>query len=768
VSAVGTDAVGTLIASFCREIVGAERVFTSDADCACYSYDAYLESARPDCVAVPASAAQVAKLVASCGARGVPYVARGAGTGYAGGAVPIHGGLVILLTDLRDLQINREARWAWVGAGVTTAMVAQAASAHGLRYPPDPSSYAVSTIGGNVATNAGGPHCLGHGVTTSYVMEIEVVGSDGRVRRFGGLSTLCARLDLRGLLIGSEGTLGIITGARLRLIATPESIRTIFASFERPEEAIAAIEDLFAAGIVPEALDLTCGVVAPGTEGPTNEGPTIAYVDVEGFRESVDARVVRLVEVFERRGGLVETMSRGDLMGRRFAITLERWRNVVTKTHALRYFLFDALTPRSRLREVLRRIAAGAHRHGLHVANTFHAGDGNIHPTPFFDPTLAGSRETLVRFWKEVLADVAELGGVLSGEHGIGIEKVGIMPQFFGDAELAVIRRIKRALDPSGLCNPGKVVPRGASCQRPERHERWFSRDRVRARVVDGYVEASGECTRAQIAASLEGSPYELAFDPVGWDAGMTLAEAVALGRPGWSERLRGPCRDHFLGGRFASRALVLGSPFAKDVSAYDLRKIAYGSGALFGSLDRAWLRISPRPTSRYEGLAHTTLERGRRALRELDRTSAPFRTLALVGWVSGAWSILCVVEGEKDLVQRTLVRVGEKSRAMGVKFEWRQQKGSVPSNCAGRRYWTWYEATPWEFAFQDLGSQTGIDDAQITDQSRVVVALTGSNVVAVEREAWQGGDVRKIWRPEEEAVATALSIALADESAEP
>ncbi len=468
--ALNMDAVDRL-SSKLRQFLDPKYVLTDRDAIACYSYDAFLINAPPQLVVLPGSAAEVAEVVRHCIAEQVPYTARGSGTGYAGGSLAVRGGAIIVLSRMcRIVEICAEERWAWVEPGVRTIDLQSEVAKYGLRYPPDPSSYEICTIGGNVATNAGGPHSLSYGVTSNYVCEIEIVDPGGHLERIGTPNDLCA-LDLRGLFVGSEGTFGIVVGVRLRLLAAPEEIKTIIAEFNHVNQATAAILEIATAGELPHALDMTAGFFIPREGRLDVIESSILYIDCEGFADDVSNRCSRICLIVSKNGGTADILSRADLMARRFAKSRERITRMIDQTGLPRYFLFDAVIPRSEILAALQAMQKLCISHDLPMLNTFHAGDGNLHPMPFFDPDDVNSTERLMGFWRELLTWVSEAGGAASGEHGIGIEKLEIMRKFYSSDSLRLQARIKQNIDPANLCNPGKILPDNLTSVRVPRRE---------------------------------------------------------------------------------------------------------------------------------------------------------------------------------------------------------------------------------------------------------------------------------------------------------
>ncbi|MEZ4312788.1 MAG: FAD-linked oxidase C-terminal domain-containing protein [Polyangiaceae bacterium] len=611
-------------------------------------------SARPDLVTIPRSVDHVAPLIRAAVERGIPVVARGAGTGYSGGAIPVRGGLVLCLSALTRLEIDPVEGSAWVEPGVVTHHLAQAALAAGWRYAPDPSSYRVCTMGGNLATNAGGPHSLASGVTTNYVDLVRVVTTAGDVVDVGPATD--ERLDLRGLLVGSEGTLGVIVGARVRLRRPPERTRTVLATFERTESAIHAVELLFEKACVPAALDMSTGALLPVQGEMKSVDSTVLFIDVEGFEEEVVEQLATLARVLTACGGTAEVLEVPELMIRRAAMVQERVRKLTTHTGASRYFLFDAVVPRSRLAQAMAAIQGAAQKHQMPLLNTFHAGDGNLHPTPFYHPGKPAVASEMMSLWREILLACRDLDGALSGEHGIGLEKAPFMADFTSETTLELLRRIKSASDPAGLCNPGKLLPepgKGASTRiaRP--------RPRLDFSLLDGHVSAGGEVTLAEIREALSATPYELAWEPMGAADDVTLGEAIAQGWPGARDLRQGPSRDVLLGGVIEVRSGVeieFGSRMAKDASGYQLRKLIFGSHNRLGRVRFAHLRIVPRSRGRHARAATlTSLCDAVHLAEQLHRTSLPWSLLGLRG--SGGSSTVEVLALLETTCEATVLR---------------------------------------------------------------------------------------------------------------
>ncbi len=447
-----------------QQIVGADGVVHEALDLAIFERDASIEGRVPDAVVLPRTTEQVAAVVKLAARHGIPVVPRGAGTGLSGGAVTIQGGIALQVTRMRRiLALDPGARTALVEPGVVNADLTAAASRHGLFYAPDPSSQKACTIGGNAAENSGGPHCLYHGVTTNHVIGMEVVLADGSVHWVGAEAPDAPGLDLLGILVGSEGTLCTITKVMVKLLPSPASVVTMMAAFPTIEAASHAVSAVIGSGIVPAALEMMDRVTVGAVEAhykagyPTDAG-AVLLVEVDGVEEStreLAAAVRKQLEAAEATSLRVaaDAAERERLWaGRKGAIgALGRIKP--------NYYLHDGVVPRTQLPEVLRQVSAIGEHYRLPVANVFHAGDGNLHPNILFDIREKGIMPQVERAGEEMLHACVELGGTLSGEHGIGLEKSAFMPWIFSPDDLDAMRSVKQLLDPAGLLNPGKIFP---------------------------------------------------------------------------------------------------------------------------------------------------------------------------------------------------------------------------------------------------------------------------------------------------------------------
>jgi len=456
--------------------VGARHVLTDPAALAAYACDGFtLVRAQPSCVVLPGTTEEVQAVLRILARRGVPCLARGTGSSLSGGATPLAGAVVLHLSRMNAIgEIDLESGWVEVQPGVINAHVSQAVEPYGFFYAPDPASQQACTIGGNLGENAGGPHCLKYGVTLNHVLMAEVVLADGSLVRLGNLGGEPDGLDLLGLLIGSEGTFGIVTRAWLRIVRRPSAVSTVLALFDDVQEAGRAVSDVIAAGIVPAALEMMDAVAITAVEagahpvGYPSDVAGVLIAEVDGAEADIAEETEEIVDLMRRHG--VREVRRARDAGERDLW----WRNRKTAFGAMgnispRYHVQDGVVPRSRLPEALRRVGEIARRHGLRVANVFHAGDGNLHPLLLYDDRDPRQVEAVLAAGSEILAACVDLGGSITSEHGVGIEKLEDMPRQFGAAELDAQRAVKRAFDPVGLLNPGKVLPAPAAQGLPGR-----------------------------------------------------------------------------------------------------------------------------------------------------------------------------------------------------------------------------------------------------------------------------------------------------------
>jgi glycolate oxidase len=452
-----------------REIVGDRYVLTDPADVVVYEQDGSILQAPPDVVVLPASTAEVAEVVRAARDANVPLVPRGSGTGLAGGAVPAEGGVVVSLARMtRIREVDLRSRIAVVEAGVVNLDITRAVAPAGYFYAPDPSSQAACSLGGNVANNSGGPHTLAYGVTTNHVLGLEVVLADGTVTWLGGRVPDVPGYDLPGIFVGSEGTVGIVTAAVVRLMRCREAVRTLLAVFDRMDDATDVVVQITAAGIVPAALEMmdrtTIEAVETGAPaGYPRDAEAVLLVEVEGVREYAD-RAADLARQLCARGGAREVRVARDEAERQRLWKGRKGAFGALGTLAPHYYVQDGVVPRSQLPRVMREIAEIGRRYGLRIANVFHAGDGNLHPNILFDMRVPGQLDRVLAAGGDILRACVAAGGSITGEHGIGLEKKAYMDLLFSSADLDAMARVRRAFDPDGRFNPAKVFPTPITC----------------------------------------------------------------------------------------------------------------------------------------------------------------------------------------------------------------------------------------------------------------------------------------------------------------
>ncbi len=452
-----------------RAAVGREHVLTEPEQLRVYECDGLTgHRAIPEVVVLPGSTEEVQAVLRACHRERVPFVARGAGTGLSGGATPMAGGAVVSLTRMnRILEVDLESRRVVVEPGVANLDVTRAVAGDGFFYAPDPSSQQVCTIGGNVAENSGGAHCLKHGFTVHHVTGLTLVLPDGDVVELGGKALDPDGPDLLGLVVGSEGTLGIATRITLGIVRAPEAVRTLLAGFLTTDAAGEAVSGIVAAGILPGALEMMDRLtieaaeraVAPGY--PAGAG-AVLLVELDGVAEQVEEDAEE-VERICLAAGAFELRVASDDAARALLWKGRKSAFAAMGRVATDYYVQDGVVPRTRLPDVLRRIEELSAAHGLRVGNVFHAGDGNLHPLVLYDAE-AGETERARALAEAILEACLDAGGSLTGEHGVGMDKACSMPRMFSERDLETFGRVRLAFDPLGICNPGKVIPTPRLC----------------------------------------------------------------------------------------------------------------------------------------------------------------------------------------------------------------------------------------------------------------------------------------------------------------
>jgi glycolate oxidase len=458
-----------------RGIVGPGNLLVNPSELLVYECDGFtIEKNKPDVVVFPTTSEQVVEIVKACNAADVPFLPRGAGTSLAGGCLPVGGGVMIALTRMKKiLEVNYRDRYAVVEPGVVNVWLTNHLKGQGYHYAPDPSSQGACTIGGNVATNSGGPHTLKYGVTVNHVLGLKLVLPDGRVIQTGGPTEDNPGYDLTGVIVGSEGTFGIATKAWVRITRNPEAYRTLLGVFETVDDATNTISDLIGAGIVPAALEMLDQLILQALEAafhfgfPLDAG-AVLIMEVDGLEAGLDADAERIRAIAEKNHAREV---------RRAATDAERlllWKARKQAFGAVgrlapSYCTQDGVVPRTRLPHILREIQRIGATYDLRICNVFHAGDGNIHPILLFDERDAEQVRRVLKASHEILEECVRCGGSVTGEHGIGVEKIDFMPRLFSPEDLQMMLRLRSAFNPENRCSPAKMLPTAGACIEPSK-----------------------------------------------------------------------------------------------------------------------------------------------------------------------------------------------------------------------------------------------------------------------------------------------------------
>ena len=464
---------GNVLPAGCQQriaaLVGPRGYLHRPEDLAIYEYDGSIDKHRPDLVVFPRTTEDVAAIVKIAREFQVPLVGRGSGTGLSGGAIPREGGIIVAFARMnRILEIDLENERAVVQPGVVNLDLTLAVQNDGYFYAPDPSSQRACTIGGNVSENAGGPHTLAYGVTTNHVLGLELVLPDGSVVNTGGMEVDLPGYDLTGLLTGSEGTMVLVTKIMVRLMRKPEVVRTVLAIYESSADAGRTVAEITARAITPVAIEMLDGVMLRMVEEATHAGypmdaSAVLLIELEGISELVEEQTEQLRQAcalcHAREFRVARTAEERELLwkGRKNAF------GAVGRVSPT-YYVQDGVVPRTKVESTLRYIGEVSRKYGLTISNIFHAGDGNLHPIILFDPRKPGDIDKARAAGEDILTHCIQVGGSITGEHGVGMEKNELMSQLFTPETLDVIRRLKRVFDPDGRLNPGKLLPTGKGC----------------------------------------------------------------------------------------------------------------------------------------------------------------------------------------------------------------------------------------------------------------------------------------------------------------
>jgi glycolate oxidase len=452
-----------------ERLLGRDGVLSSREDLLLYEYDGSVEVARPQCVVFPRSTQDVMGIVRLANQFKTPMVGRGAGTGLSGGALAREGGVLIVFSQMnRILEIDIENRRAVVQPGVVNLELSRAVEHARMHFAPDPSSQKACTIGGNVSENAGGPHTLAYGVTTNHVLGMKVVLPTGDVVTMGGAAVDAPGYDLTGLFVGSEGTLALVTEITVKLTPLPEAVKTLLGVFDSVDDATETVVDITGRGITPAACEMLDGWTLRAVEAYVHAGfpldsAAVLLLEVDGLREAVEAQARDVAEVCSlhhaREVRVARDAAERDLLwkGRKNAF------GAVGRLSPT-YYVQDGVIPRTKLPTTLRRIDEIGKRNGFEIGNIFHAGDGNLHPIILFDARDPEQFKRAVGTADEIIQHCIAMGGSITGEHGVGMEKDRLMPLLFSEAELGLMKSVRDAFNPAGLLNPGKIFPSGKGC----------------------------------------------------------------------------------------------------------------------------------------------------------------------------------------------------------------------------------------------------------------------------------------------------------------
>jgi glycolate dehydrogenase FAD-linked subunit len=453
-----------------ESLLGKGAVLSEPEELLVYESDGLvLFRALADFVVFPTSTEQVSEIVKLANREGLPFVARGAGTGLSGGCLPAEGGLVISLMRMnRVLEVDYDNHIAVVEPGLVNLHLSWAVGPKGFYFAPDPSSQQACTVGGNIANNSGGPHTLKYGVTVNHVLGLEVVLPDGEIMWLGGRTREAQGYDMAGLFVGSEGTFGIATKIVVRILKQSQAVKTVLAVFDSIEQASEAVSAVIAKGLIPAAMEMIDQVTIGAVEdafscGYPRDAAAALLIELDGLSQGMDAQAERVMAACRECGARDVRLARDE------AERQLLWKGRKSAFGAYgrispAYMVMDGVIPRTKLPGVLRRVNEIAAAHGLRVGNVFHAGDGNLHPNILYDPRIPGEEARVVQAGGEILKVCADVGGSISGEHGIGLEKMDYMSLIFSEADLDFMRRLREAFNPRNLCNPGKIFPSRKAC----------------------------------------------------------------------------------------------------------------------------------------------------------------------------------------------------------------------------------------------------------------------------------------------------------------
>jgi len=635
--------LNTHMAESLRQILDQRQIVTNTTELITYEMDSSLERGTPDAVVFPRSTEEVSRVVRWASENHIPVIARGAGTGRSGGAVPEHGGIIIEFSQMdRLIDLDAAGRSVVVEPGMVNLTLDTLVKVEGLYYPPDPSSGRVATMGGNVAENAGGPHCFKYGVTTKYITGLEIVLADGQIARLGGRALDYPEYDLVGVVTGNEGTLCAITRIDARLVHIPPSIKTMTAAFDSIAQAGQAVSAVIATGLIPATLEMMDQKIMRFIEdfahpGLPVEAGAMLIVEVDGYPASLDPQISEIVDILRRNGAhdlrIAQTEQERETL----------WFGRKSAGGAYPHYTADSTVPRSRIAETLDAANRICEKHGVRVGHVFHAGDGNLHPSIMMDEHDPHQVAAVLRAAREITEEIVRQGGAISGEHGVGIEKREFMALMYTPAELAALWDIKQVFDPNNLMNPGKIFPAEMPRANPAPPARNAPSDvftpgsveeaasglrtlsELKRRVIingrcDGAVTLSTQALSGirtyapddlyitvGAGTTLDGIQAFLAKDkrqvPLvsPWGAA-TIGGLVAANVNSPQRMLYGSVRDQLLCATVAladGRVIRAGRPVIKNVAGYDLPKLFVGSFGTLGLLADVTLKLMPLPRAK-------------------------------------------------------------------------------------------------------------------------------------------------------------------------
>lgn len=471
-----TTAVRAKVIDRLRKIVGKDGVLSAHSDLLVYECDGFvIEKNSPDVVVFPRTTEQVSQIVQACNEADVPFLPRGAGTSLAGGCLPVGGGVMIVLTRMKEIvEVNLRDRYAVVQPGVVNVWLTNELKGTGFHYAPDPSSQGACTIGGNVATNSGGPHTLKYGVTVNHVLGVEAVLADGQVVQIGGPAEESPGLDLVGAIVGSEGTLAIVTKVWVRLTRNPQGYRTMLGIFESCDDATNAISEIIGAGIVPAALEMMDQGILTALEAAFKFGfpldaEAILLIEVDGLEAGLDDQQERIIELCKQAGARDVRLAADEKERAKLWKCRKQAFGAIGRLSPS-YCTQDGVVPRTKLPHILKRITEIGSKYGVRIVNVFHAGDGNIHPILLFDERDEKQTEDVLKASGEILDECLACGGSVTGEHGIGVEKIEFMNKMFTDDDLQVMANLRTAFNPKNNLSTNKMLPTAGACGLEQKH----------------------------------------------------------------------------------------------------------------------------------------------------------------------------------------------------------------------------------------------------------------------------------------------------------